>query len=67
LFVVPNTDGLPVGLAIFDGETVLLGPANLDQIPAGGNAGTTVSTDDALVTLAIDLCARYRRQAQTPT
>jgi predicted transcriptional regulator len=66
LLVVPTIDSLPIGLAIFDGDAVLMGPADLDHIPDGGNAGTIVSTDEELVEWATDLYTDYRTRAQSP-
>ncbi len=66
-FVVPDTDIFPVGMALFDSETVYMGPANITQIPRGASAGTIVGSNDALVEWAETLYAEYRKQAQTPS
>jgi len=65
-FIIPNVESLPIGLAIFDGETVLMSPANLNHVPPGGNAGTVVSSDEALVEWATALYAEHHAQARTP-
>jgi len=66
LLVVSDIDCLPIGLAIFDDETVFMGPADFQQIPDGGNAGTIVSSNPALVAWANSLYRDYRDRAQTP-
>lgn len=65
-FVVPDVDVFPVGMALFDGETLYMSPADITRVPDGANAGTIVSSDDALVEWAEALYSRYREQAQTP-